>query len=50
MITANYLSDQRDREISIAALRLARRIAEQPSLSKLIGREVRPGPEAGCGG
>jgi choline dehydrogenase len=46
MITANYLSDQRDRETSIAALRLARRIAEQPSLSKLIVREVRPGPEA----
>ena len=31
---------------SIAALRLARRIAEQPALRKLIVREVRPGPEA----
>ena len=36
----------RDRATSIAALRLARRIAEQPALKALIVREVRPGPEA----
>ena len=45
-IAANYLTDPRDRKTSIAALRLARRIAEQPALAKLIVREVRPGPEA----
>jgi choline dehydrogenase len=44
-IEANYLTDARDRKTSIAALRLARRIAAQPSLAKLIVREVRPGPE-----
>jgi choline dehydrogenase len=44
-IVANYLTDERDRKTSIAALRLARRIAEQPALQKLIVREVRPGPE-----
>ena len=45
-IVANYLSDQRDRRTSIAALRLARRIADQPALKALIVREVRPGPDA----
>ena len=45
-ITANYLADPRDRATSVAALRLARRIAEQPALKSLIVREVRPGPEA----
>lgn len=45
-IVANYLSDERDRRVSIAALRLARRVADQPSLKRLIVREVRPGPEA----
>ena len=45
-IAANYLSDARDRSTSIAALRLARRIAAQPALARLIVREVRPGPEA----
>jgi choline dehydrogenase len=45
-IVANYLADPRDRATSIAALRLARRIAEQPALNALIVREVRPGPEA----
>lgn len=45
-IVANYLSDPRDQQTSIAALRLARRIAEQPALKALIVREVRPGPGA----
>jgi choline dehydrogenase len=44
-IVANYLADERDRKTSIAALRLARRIAEQPAFKSLIVREVRPGPE-----
>jgi len=45
-IVANYLADARDKQTSLAALRLARRIADQPALRKLIVREVRPGPEA----
>ena len=45
-VTANYLADERDRKTSIAALRLSRRIAEQPAFKKLIVREVRPGPAA----
>lgn len=45
-IVANYLADERDRRASIAALRLSRRIAEQPALKALIVREVRPGPDA----
>ena len=43
-IIANYLADEHDRSTSIAALRLTRRIASQPSLQALIVREVRPGP------
>ena len=46
VIIANYLTDEQDRKTSIAGLRLARRIAKQPSLNPLIVREVRPGPEA----
>lgn len=45
-IVANYLSDERDRKTSVAALRLARKIGEQPALQPLIVRETRPGPEA----
>ncbi|MBM3523074.1 MAG: hypothetical protein FJX57_08965 [Alphaproteobacteria bacterium] len=45
-IVANYLADERDRKASVAALRLSRRIAEQPALKELIVREVRPGPNA----
>jgi choline dehydrogenase len=44
-IVANYLSDERDRRTSVAALRLARRVADQPALKALIVREVRPGPD-----
>jgi choline dehydrogenase len=45
-IVANYLADERDRRTSVAALRLARRIAAQPALRALAVREVRPGPAA----
>jgi choline dehydrogenase len=45
LIRPNYLSATADRATSIAALRLARRIAAQPALARLIVREVRPGPE-----
>lgn len=46
VVIANYLADERDRKASIGALRLSRRIAEQPAFARLIVREVRPGPEA----
>jgi choline dehydrogenase len=46
VIVANYLADERDRKASIAALRLIRRIAGQPSLKRLIVREVRPGADS----
>jgi choline dehydrogenase len=45
-IVANYLADPRDRDTSVAGLRLARRLADQPSLRSLVVREVRPGPQA----
>lgn len=45
VIVANYLLDERDRKTSIAALRLARKIGEQPALRSLIVRETRPGPD-----
>jgi len=45
-IRPNYMSDERDRRTALAALRLTRRIAEQPALQPLIVRETRPGPEA----
>jgi len=44
-IIANYLMDSYDRKTSVAGLKLARRIAEQPAIKKLIVREVRPGLE-----
>ncbi len=45
-IIANYLTHEQDRRTSIAGLRLARRLAEQPSLKPLVVREVRPGSDA----
>jgi choline dehydrogenase len=43
-IQPNYLSHNEDRAAAIAVLRLARRIASQPSLSEYIVDEHRPGP------
>lgn len=43
-MTANYLTEEHDRSTCIAALRLARRVAAQPSLSRYVVRETRPGP------
>jgi choline dehydrogenase len=43
---ANYLSHEEDRAKCVAALRLARRVAEQPGLRELIVAETRPGPQA----
>ena len=44
-ICANYLGDERDRASCIAALRLARKVAQASALRQLIRRETRPGPE-----
>lgn len=45
-IHANYLSDSRDGEVVLRALRMAREVAAQPALAPYIVREVRPGPQA----
>src|SRR4030095_10917140 len=45
-IRANYLSAQHDITTMLAALRMTRRIAEQPPLAQYIVRETRPGPAA----
>ena len=45
-IHVNYLSHPRDREVTVLAFKMARRIAEQPGLQKVIVRETRPGPNA----
>ena len=45
-IVANYLADPRDRQTTVAGLRMTRQIAAQPAFKDLIVREVRPGPEA----
>jgi choline dehydrogenase len=42
-INVNYLSHPRDQEVSILAFKMARTIAKQSSLQKVIVREVRPG-------
>lgn len=45
LLDPNYLFDEEDRAYMLEALRLSRRIAEQPSLLPLIKRETRPGIE-----
>jgi choline dehydrogenase len=42
-ITANYLSDPLDREVAIASLKWARRIATQPALQRYVLSEMLPG-------
>ncbi|GAC1327455.1 MAG: hypothetical protein NVS3B11_22600 [Collimonas sp.] len=44
-IYPNYLSDQRDQAVAVAALGVARRIAAAPSLAPHIISEFVPGPE-----
>ena len=41
---ANYLAHEDDRRVTVAALRMARRLAEQPALAPWIVREIKPGP------
>lgn len=42
-IQARYLSTERDQKVSIAALKIIRKIAKQPAFGDTIVREVRPG-------
>jgi choline dehydrogenase len=43
-IVVNYLEHELDKRTHVAALRIARKIASQPPLAKLIRGERRPGP------
>jgi len=45
-IEPHYLSSERDRAVTLAVMKLMRRIAAQPALRKHIVREVRPGDAA----
>jgi len=45
-IVSNYLAEPKDRDVMLAALRLARRIAKQKPFADLLVRERVPGPEA----
>jgi choline dehydrogenase len=45
IINANYLTDKHDKKAVVIALRLLRKLAQQPALQELISREVRPGAE-----
>jgi choline dehydrogenase len=44
-IVANYLAAESDRRITLAGLKLARRVSEQPSFKPLVRYEVFPGPD-----
>jgi choline dehydrogenase len=43
-IAPNYLSAKFDQDVTVKALRLARKIASQPALQSSISHEIRPGP------
>lgn len=44
VMSANYLEHEDDRRVTVAALRMARRIAEQPAFAPWVVREIKPGP------
>jgi choline dehydrogenase len=44
VIRPNYLSDAYDQEVTLAMFRLMRRWVRQPSLQRIIGEEMLPGP------
>ncbi len=44
-IIANYLAAESDQRVTLAGLKLARRISEQAAFKPLVRREVFPGPE-----
>lgn len=43
VMRANYLAHEDDRRVTVAALRMARRIAEQPAFAPWVVREIKPG-------
>lgn len=43
-IRPNYLSEQSDRDVAVRAIRLTRRIAQQPSFARFTPVEYKPGP------
>lgn len=43
-VTHNYLSDERDREISVRMFRMMRKFYEQPVLKDIVVEEMLPGP------
>lgn len=45
-IDPNYLAADEDAKVLMAGIQAVRRLAEAPSLKRLIVRETRPGPEA----
>jgi choline dehydrogenase len=45
-IQPNYFSAPRDMEVTLAGIRLARRIFAQPAIADAVARETVPGPEA----
>ncbi|MDH5242130.1 MAG: GMC oxidoreductase, partial [Gammaproteobacteria bacterium] len=45
LIEPNYLREAVDRKLTVAGLRLIRKVAEQPDLKKFIKREILPGSE-----
>ena len=46
LIAPHYLSEQEDRDVAVASLKLARRIAAQAPLARYHPQEYRPGVEA----
>ncbi len=42
----NYFSEQVDRDVMVAGVRIAREIARQPALAEWVSREIAPGPAA----
>ncbi|PTM91448.1 GMC family oxidoreductase [Mycoplana dimorpha] len=44
MIRPNYLSEQGDRDVAVNAIRLTRRIVQQPSFARFKPVEYKPGP------
>jgi choline dehydrogenase-like flavoprotein len=43
-ISPNYLSTESDRMVAVDAVRLTRRIVEQPAMARFLPDEFRPGP------
>ena len=44
-IRPNYLSEEIDRETTVAGLKLSREVSRKPAFAKYVKREVNPGPD-----